>query len=201
MVELDEHMYYQGLRAAAALMPSLPWRGGIGTDYAKLNPRLKEFDDPITGERLLAIPAINIDVALIHAGAADPYGNVQHVGTGFGDRAHHRAADKTIVTVEKVIPNEEVRANPYRTSIASVDAVVRAPYGSHPFASPGHYLEDATHIREYVRGRDRRSQGRQPRPARRLPAQYMLEPASHADYLDAHRLRAHPVALRGLEGR
>ena len=44
-------MYYQGLRAAAELMPSLPWRGGVGTDYAKLNPRLKEFDDPITGER------------------------------------------------------------------------------------------------------------------------------------------------------
>ena len=81
---------------------------------------------------------------MIHAGAADPYGNVQHVGTGFGDRSHHRAADKTIVTVDKVIPNEEVRANPYRTSIAGVDAVVRAPYGSHPFASPGHYLEDAS---------------------------------------------------------
>ena len=112
------------------------WRGGIGTDYAKLNPRLKEFDDPITGERLLAIPAIDIDVAIIHAGAADPYGNVQHVGTGFGDRSHHRAADKTIVTVDKVIPNEEVRANPYRTSIAGVDAVVRAPYGSHPMRAP-----------------------------------------------------------------
>ena len=46
VVELDEHMYYQGLRAAAALMPSLPWRGGVGTDYAKLNPRLKEFARP-----------------------------------------------------------------------------------------------------------------------------------------------------------
>ena len=49
-----------------------------------------------------------------------------------------------------MIANEEVRSNPYSTSIASVDAVVRAPYGSHPFASPGHYLEDAAHIREYV---------------------------------------------------
>ena len=97
---------------------------------------------------MLAIPAIDIDVAILHAGAADPYGNVQPVGTGFGDRAHHRAADKTIVTVDKVIENEEVRANPYRTSIAGVDAVVRAPYGSHPYASPGHYLEDAVHIRE-----------------------------------------------------
>jgi glutaconate CoA-transferase subunit A len=182
-IELDEHMYYQGLRAAAALMPSLPWRGGIGTDYARINPRLKEFDDPISGERLLAIPAIDIDVALIHAGTADPYGNVQHVGTGFGDRAHHRAADRTIVTVDKVIPNEEVRANPYRTSIASVDAVVRAPYGSHPFASPGHYLEDATHIREYVAAATARLKDDNRAPFDDYLRTYVLEPATHAQYL------------------
>ena len=183
VVELDEHMYYQGLRAAAALLPSLPWRGGVGTDYAKINSRLKEFDDPITGERLLAIPALNIDVAIMHAGAADPYGNVQHVGTGFGDRSHHRAADKTIVTVDKVISNEEVRANPYRTSIASVDAVVRAPYGSHPFASPGHYLEDSTHIREYVSAASAVLKGGNREAFDGYLRRYMLEPANHAEYL------------------
>jgi glutaconate CoA-transferase subunit A len=183
VIELDEHMYYQGLRAAAELMPSLPWRGGIGTDYARLNPRLKEFDDPITGERLLAVPAIDIDVALIHAGAADPYGNVQHVGTGFGDRAHHRAADKTIVTVDKVIPNEEVRANPYRTSIPSVDAVVRAPYGSHPFASPGHHLEDAAHIKEYVAAATARLKDGNRGPLDEYLRKYVMEPATHAEYL------------------
>jgi glutaconate CoA-transferase subunit A len=183
VVELDEHMYYQGLRAAAALMPSLPWRGGVGTDYVKLNPRLKEFDDPITGERLIAIPAIDIDVALIHAGAADPYGNVQHVGTGFGDRAHHRAADRTIVTVEKVIANEEVRANPYRTSIASVDAVVRAPYGAHPFASPGHYLEDAAHIKDYVAAATPLIKDGSRAALDGYLDTYVREPKSHAEYL------------------
>lgn len=183
VIELDEHMYYQGLRAAAELMPSLPWRGGIGTDYAKINPLLKEFDDPVTGERLLAVPAINIDIALIHAAAADPFGNVQHIGTGFGDRAHHRAADKTIVTVDKVIPNEEVRANPYRTSIAGADAVVRAPYGSHPFASPGEYLEDAAHIREYVAAATARLKSGDSGPFDEYLRKYVIEPKSHADYL------------------
>lgn len=183
VIELDEHMYYQGLRAAAALMPSLPWRGGIGTDYAKVNPRLKEFPDPITGEPLLAIPAINIDVALIHAAHADPYGNVQHIGTGFGDRAHHRAADKTIVTVDKIIPNEEVRANPYRTSINGADAVVRAPYGSHPFASPGQYLEDAAHIKEYVAAATARLKDGSSAPLDDYLRKYVLEPKNHAAYL------------------
>ena len=142
-------MYYQGLRAAAALMPSLPWRGGIGTDYAKLDPRLKEFDDPITGRASAGGFCDRHRRGAGPCGAADPYGNVHHVGTGFGDRAHHRAADRTIVTVEKVISNEELRANPYKTSINSVDAVC-APYGSHPFASPGHYVEDPAHIKGYV---------------------------------------------------
>lgn len=183
VVELDEHMYYQGLRAAAELMPSLPWRGGIGTDYAKINPRLKEFDDPVTGERLLAVAAINIDIALIHAAAADPFGNVQHIGTGFGDRAHHRAADRTIVTVDKVIANEEVRANPYRTSIAGVDAVVRAPYGSHPFASPGEYLEDAAHIREYVAAANARLKSGDNGPFDEYLQKYIVEPKNHAAYL------------------
>jgi glutaconate CoA-transferase subunit A len=184
VIELDEHMYYQGLRAAAALMPSLPWRAGIGTDYAKLNPRLEEFNDPISGEPLLAIPAIDIDVALIHAGAADPYGNVQHVGTGFGDRAHHRAADRTIVTVDKVISNEEVRANPYRTSIASVDAVVRAPYGAHPFASPGYHVEDAAHIKEYVAAATPLIKDDDRRAFEAYLDKYVREPGTHADYLD-----------------
>jgi glutaconate CoA-transferase subunit A len=185
VIELDEHMYYQGLRAAAALMPSLPWRGGIGTDYTKVNPRLKEFADPITGEPVLAIPAINIDIALIHAGHADPFGNVQHVGTGFGDRAHHRAASKTIVTVDKVISNEEVRANPYRTSISGADMVVRAPYGSHPFSSPGQYLEDAAHIREYVTAATARLKNGSGGAFEDYLERYVRGPKDHAAYLTA----------------
>src|SRR5208337_1612440 len=48
---------------------------------------VKEIDDPISGEKLLAIPALNIDVAFLHAAVSDRYGNVQHNGHGYGDRA------------------------------------------------------------------------------------------------------------------
>jgi hypothetical protein len=53
-----------------------------------------------------------------------------------------RAADKTVAQVERIVPNEEIRKNPLATSLIGVDAVVRAPYGSHPFAGPGYYVED-----------------------------------------------------------
>ena len=60
-------MYYAALRAAAQRVPFNPWRPGVGTSFPEVNPAIKEFDDPISGETLLAIPAIDIDVAFLHA--------------------------------------------------------------------------------------------------------------------------------------
>lgn len=148
--EIDESMYYVGLRASAHLLPFLPWRGCVGTSYPEVNPDLKVFQDPIKGETLIAVPAMKPDIAILHAAYADAYGNVQHIGTGFGDRALHLAADRTIVQVEKVISNEEVRRDPIKTSVVGADAIVRATYGAHPYASPGFYIEDVKHIKEYV---------------------------------------------------
>ena len=58
--ELDEAMYYAALRAAAQRVPFNPWRSGVGTSFPEMNPAIKTFQDPINGETLLAIPAINI---------------------------------------------------------------------------------------------------------------------------------------------
>jgi glutaconate CoA-transferase subunit A len=136
--ECDEGMFYCALRAAAQRLPSMPWKAGLGTSFPEVNPEIKVYEDPLTGEPMLAIPAIKPDLALIYAAHSDAYGNVQHVGTGFGDRAMWRAADRTVVQVERVLPNEEVRKNPLATSLYGVNAVVRSPYGSHPFAAPGY---------------------------------------------------------------
>jgi glutaconate CoA-transferase subunit A len=55
-----------------------------------------------------------------------------------------------MLTAERIVPNGEIRKNPWGTSVAYADAVVEAPYGSHPFASHGFYVEDEDSIREYV---------------------------------------------------
>jgi len=182
--ECDEGMFYCILRAAAQKLPFHPWKAGIGTSYPEVNPEIKVFKDPIKGEPLLAIPAIKPEVAIIHAAHADPYGNVQHIGTGFGDRSMWRAADKTIVTVEKIVPNEEIRKNPLATSLHAVDAVVRAPYGSHPYASPGYYVEDAEHIREYVDAANTYAKKGDRGPFERYLQKYIYGPETHADYLE-----------------
>ena len=182
--EGDEAHVFMSLRAGAQRLPYLPWRGGVGTSIPEVNPEFKVYKDPVNGETLLAIPATRVDVAIIHAGYADAYGNVRHVGTGFGDRALERAADKTIVQVEQVVPNEEIRRNPLATSMHRVDAVIRAPYGAHPFASPGFYLEDAAHLREYVKAATAYAKSGDPETFDAYLQKYVLAPATHGDYLE-----------------
>jgi glutaconate CoA-transferase subunit A len=89
-------------------------------------------------------------VTLLHAAYADQYGNVQHVGTGFDDRLLAAASGLTVVSVEQVISNEAVRRAPWLTTIPDADVIVRSPGGAHPYASPGHYVEDVAAIEEYV---------------------------------------------------
>jgi glutaconate CoA-transferase, subunit A len=182
--ECDEGMFYCALRAAAQRLPSTPWKAGIGTSFPEINPEIKVYNDPITNEPLLAIPAIRPELALIYAAQSDAYGNVQHVSTGFGDRAMWRAADKTIAQVERIVPNEEIRKNPLATSLIGVDAVVKAPYGSHPYAGPGYYVEDGAHIREYVAAGNAYAKNDDRKPFEAYLKKYILDPETHEDYLE-----------------
>lgn len=187
--ECDEGMFYCALRAAAQGLPSTPWKAGIGTSFPEINPEIKVYNDPISGEPVLAIPAITPELAIIYAAHSDAYGNVQHVGTGFGDRAMWRAAKKTIAQVERLVPNEEIRKDPRATSLYGVDAVVRAPYGSHPFAGPGYYIEDGAHIREYVAAGNAYAKNADRKPFEEYLQKYVLDPKTHEDYLEVIGIR------------
>jgi glutaconate CoA-transferase, subunit A len=148
--ETTEYLLYSQLDAAARGLGFLPWRGGVGTALPVLNKDYVPFNDPINGEPYLAAPALHADWAIIHVGQADVYGNGQHGGARFGDRLLSRAAERVMLTAERIVPNAEIRKDPFKTSIAYADVVVEAPYGSHPFASHGFYVEDEAAIGEYV---------------------------------------------------
>src|SRR5919204_159900 len=148
--ETTEYLLYSQLDAAARGLGFLPWRGGVGTSIPLLNPDYVPFKDPIHGEPYLAVPALHADWAIIHVGQADVYGNGQHGGARFGDRLLSRAAERVMLTAERIVPNSEIRKNPWATSVAYADVVVEAPYGAHPFASHGFYVEDEDAIAEYV---------------------------------------------------
>jgi len=182
--ECEEGILCAGLQAAAQSLPFLPWRGGVGTSLPEVNPDLKIFQDPIRGETLIAVPPIKPDVAILHAAHADAYGNVQHIGgPGWIDLFMYRAADRTIVQVEKIISNEEVRADPWKTTIAAADGIVRAPFGAHPFYSRGYYVQDNEHLREYNDAAITAARGNAQALEHYLN-RYCREPVSHGDYLE-----------------
>lgn len=187
--EIDEAMYYAGLRAAAQRVPFNPWRSGVGTSFPEVNPAFKVFKDPINGETLLAIPAIDIDVAFLHAAVSDPYGNVQYVGHGYGDRAMYAAADATFVQVEQVVSNEDIRRDPGRTAIPGADGIIRARFGAHPYSSPGHYTEDQEHIARYVRAATAWAKDDDLGPLKAYLDEFVYGPADHAAYLERVGIR------------
>lgn len=192
--ESDEGILYAGLRAAGQGLPSLPWKAGVGTSLPELNPDLKLFHDPISGEEMLAVPALKPDVAFIHVSRADVHGLGQHAGSGFGDRLLHRAADRTVLTTERIVPNEHIRARPLETSIPYADGVVQARWGAHPFSSPGHYLVDEAHLEEYL-GTARAAVKGDPSAFDAYLARYVIGPRDHVEYLERIGIRQ----LLGLE--
>ena len=187
--ECEEGILTSGLQAAAQGLPFLPWRGGVGTSLPEVNPDLKVFSDPIRDETLLAVPPIKPDVALLHAAVSDAYGNVQHIGgPGWIDLFMQRAADHTIVQVEKVVANEEIRKDPWATTIAGADAIVRVPYGAHPFYSRGYYIQDNAHLKGYLDASTAAAKG-DLEALQAYFARYCREPATHADYLEQIGIR------------
>ena len=153
--ELSETALNARLAAGARNLPSLPTRGLLGTDLIDVNENLKTFEDPFTGETLVACRALVPDVALVHAHRADAYGNVQIEPTiVWPDLGiFPKAARKTIVVAEEIVPESVIRSDPNRTLIPGlvVDAVVHEPFGCHPSYAQGYYDRDNDF---YVRWRE-----------------------------------------------
>jgi glutaconate CoA-transferase subunit A len=140
--------------AAAMGVPFLPTKSMLGSDMLRHSRRAKHkkprvMKCPFTNEKVVLVPALKPDVAVIHAHQADEEGNVQMLGpTGLVDE-QARASRKVIVTVEKIVSCDVTRKRPELTIIPSflVDAIVKVPYGAHPTALFGCYDYDIEHLK------------------------------------------------------
>lgn len=128
-------------RAGAMGVPFIPVRSMMGSDLTGRVDGPKQMDCPFTGEKLLLVPALNPDVALIHVQRCDPYGNAQMDGLPFMDADIAMAANRVILTTERIVSNSQIRRAPDRTKIPfiTVDAVVEVPYGCAPHECYGVY--------------------------------------------------------------
>ena len=139
-------------RAGAMGVPFLPIRSMLGSDVRRLRPEPVEIDCPFTGERILLVPALNPDVALIHVQRCDAYGNAQIDGLQFMDADLAIAAKKVILTTERIVSNDQIRRAPDQTKIPffAVDAVVELPFGCAPHECYGINEPMIRHMEYYV---------------------------------------------------
>jgi acyl CoA:acetate/3-ketoacid CoA transferase alpha subunit len=138
-------------KAAAMGVPFIPVRSMLGTDTLKYSAA-KVVECPFTGDPIALLPALILDVGLIHVHRADKYGNAQIDGiSGFAFELA-RASKRLIISAEEIVDNDVIRSKPDRTMIPYylVDAVVEAPFGSHPGEMCYVYERDEAQIKEWV---------------------------------------------------
>lgn len=139
------------LRAGAQGIPFIPVKVMLGTDTMENSPG-KVIECPFTGEKVLLLPALNPDVLIMHAHRADIYGNIQIDGHIVKDDLQARASKRVIVTVEEIVSDDIIRADPGKTVIPffMVDAVIEQPWGSHPGNMPYKYYFDHQFTEDYL---------------------------------------------------
>jgi acyl CoA:acetate/3-ketoacid CoA transferase alpha subunit len=139
------------MKAAAMGVPFLPVRSMLGSDTLRRSAA-KVTRDPFSGLKVCLLPALILDVGMIHVHRADCYGNAEIDGiTGFAAEMA-RASRRLIISAEEIVPTDMIREHPDRTVIPYelVDAVVHAPFGSHPGEMAYIYGRDEDAIREWV---------------------------------------------------
>ena len=133
-LELEEHSH-AGMAnryvAGASNMPCAILRGYLGTDLVG-HTRVEEIECPFSGERLVAVPALNPDVAVIHAQEADRAGNVQLWGIPGVQKEAVLAARRSLATVERIVESLEPRPGGTIIPGWAVDAVAEVPNGAWP---------------------------------------------------------------------
>lgn len=152
VAEISNAGYQWRYLAAAMGVPFLPTRNMLGTDTLKYSSA-KVVEDPFSGKPICLVPACYPDVVFIHVTRCDVYGNAQIDGTLIEDFELARAARRLVLTTEAIVPDSEIRRQPWRTVIPFfvVDAVVEAPFGAHPCQMPLQYFFDEEHIAEWLR--------------------------------------------------
>jgi glutaconate CoA-transferase subunit A len=150
--EWSEWTMICGLQAAAAGLPFMPTRAGLGTDMPAIHPTATEVVEHERGTYLACGP-IRPDVAVVHVHEADRSGNCRVLPKlVWMDSELVKAAETVVVTAERIVPERTFRAAPERTSYPgfAVDVVVEAPLGAYPTSLFPWHGYDGAFVTEYL---------------------------------------------------
>ena len=142
------------LQAAEKGVPFMPLRGLIGSDVLAHRPDWRVIDNPYgNDDPVVLLPAIRPDVALFHAPMADRAGNVW-IGAQAELMTMAHAAEKTVVTVEKIIDSDLLDDPALRAGTIPgfyIESIAVAARGAWPLPLADHYAADDAHLAEYVK--------------------------------------------------
>lgn len=182
--EYSEYLLIARLRAAATRLPFIPTKAGLGTDVIGLHPETTRLEtDPVSGESYVACTPLPVDIAIVHAHAADEQGNVRvDPKLLWMDNEIVNAADKTLITVERLVPHGDFVAEPHRTTWPRfiTTAVAEAPWGAYPTSCFPKYTHDRTFFSDYSKAATK------PDSFRAFFEQRLAGPVTHADFLQAN---------------
>lgn len=168
LIEWEDYSNFgmvQRFAAGAMGIPFIPTRTMLGSDMLKkegFSPELRSdqkiasrkfavIECPFTRDKVVLLPAIQPDVTIIHAQIVDTQGTVRIYGQNFGDEQQAKAAKKLIVTCEEIVQPKKLREFPEHNYIPffRVNAIVKVPYGAHPYACYRYYDYDPEFLRLY----------------------------------------------------
>ena len=182
--------------AGAMGIPFLPIRSLLGSDVLAQEALAAEqrASDPRTSpkklhvmqspfdpeDRVVLVPAIHTEFAVIHVQKATPLGTVRIEGQTFADVQQALSADCLIVTAEEIVDEEVLRTDPARNPIPyfAVQYVCHVPFGAHPYAVFGYYDYDPRQLKTYHEG------AREDATFRRYLDTFVYGVTDHAGYLE-----------------
>jgi glutaconate CoA-transferase subunit A len=141
-----------GLRAASYGIPFQPVAGVHGSELARINHWQTVLDPYGSGREVYVIPAVQPDVAVIHAAEIDADGNARVYGSPFWDHPLTRAAKRVLVTAEKLVTTDRLREQPELTLVPGfmVEAAAVVPRGAWPGSMHPYYEIDYPAVERYM---------------------------------------------------
>jgi glutaconate CoA-transferase subunit A len=146
-IEIEDYTNFTislALHASALGIPFIPTKSLLGTGMISVGQPFKEMECPYTKEKLVLVPALKPDVAVVQAQRADEEGNTHFWGGSGVTKEAALAARKVLVVVEEIVSRKVIQRDPNRTLIPGflVNAVIQEPWGAYPSPMQGYYNRD-----------------------------------------------------------